>query len=147
MTIELDKRHELQRLFLREGYPQDEAREMAADLPADRLDEWLEKWREHAMQFPERAIVPPGTVDLEDVKSQREQVRFDAEVAEYFEKQDRLSALMAQSFSVAELPLAVLQALLDVLEAGGRRRLPAMADIIRIVESLRKHERVKEEQR
>ena len=70
----------------------------------------------------------------------------EAEEAEYFEKRDRLAALMAQSFSVPEMPTAVLVTLLDVLEAGGVDRLDAMADIIKKVEFLRKvaeHERAK----
>jgi hypothetical protein len=102
--------------------------------------------RENAMRFPERQIVPPGTIDLADLKSQREEAQMEAEEAEYFEKRDRLAALMAQSFSVSEMPTAVLQALLDVLEAGGVDRLVAMADIIKTVEGLRKvyeHERAK----
>ena len=46
--------------------------------------------------------------------------------------------MMAQSFSLSAMPTAVLQALLDVLEANGINRLTAMADIIRNVEFLRK---------
>ena len=58
------KRHELQLLLLREGYTQDEARKMAAEVYTEKLDECLELIREDAMRFPERAIVPgPGTAD------------------------------------------------------------------------------------
>ena len=66
-------------LFLREDYTEDEARKMVA------LDEWLEKMREDAMRFPERQIVPPGTTDLADVKSQHEETLLAAAEAVYFE--------------------------------------------------------------
>jgi len=49
---EAAKRRELQLLFLRCGYRQAEAREMAADLATDKLDEWLDPARESAMSYP-----------------------------------------------------------------------------------------------
>ena len=103
------KRHELQLLLLREGYTQDEARKMAAEVYTEKLDECLERIREDAMRFPERAIVPPGTVDLADLKSQREEAKQDAEEAEYFANRNELAVMMAKSFSLDEMPLAVLR--------------------------------------
>lgn len=135
---EAAKRRELQLLLLREGYTQDEAREGAAEGSAERLDEFLELLRKDAMRFPERQIVPPGTVDLEDVKINREHAIIAEEGAAYCRKQEWLATAMAQSFSVSELPIAALQALLDVLEANGIDRLTAMADLIKDVEVLRK---------
>lgn len=135
---EAAKRRELQLMLLREGYSQDDAREMAAGLVIERLDEQLEKMREHAMRFPERQIVPIGTVDLYDVKSQREQTIGDAEEVEYFENRNRLTALMTQSFSLTEMPTAVLQALIEALEANGVERLDAMTDISKTIDFLRK---------
>lgn len=89
------------------------------------------------MQHPERQIVPPGAIDLADVKSQREQAIV-AEELKYFAERDQLAALMAPLFSVPELPTAMLMALLDVLETGGVDRLDAIADIAKTVEFLRK---------
>jgi hypothetical protein len=133
-----EKRRELQLLLLREGLTQDDARKTATRLPADQLDELLKSLRKDAMRYPERQIVLPGTVDLQDVKTQREEAISDAEDAEYFERQDRLQAAMAQSFSVSDLPTAVLLALLSVLERNGIDRLNAIADIIEKVEYLQK---------
>ena len=136
---ETEKRHELQLLLLREGFTQDDARESAAR--TDRLDEFLEMLRKNAVQFPERPerqILPVGTLDLADVKTKREDAISEAEEAEYYENRDKLATMMAQSFSLPSMPLAVVQALLDVLEANGINRLAAMADIIKTVEGLRK---------
>ena len=55
---EAAKRHELQLVFLREGFTQEEARKSAEYGNADRVDKMLELLREHAMQFPERQIRP-----------------------------------------------------------------------------------------
>ena len=129
---ETEKRRKLQLLFLREDYTEDEARKMVA------LDEWLEKMREDAMRFPERQIVPPGTTDLADVKSQHEETLLAAAEAVYFENQIRLATLMEQSFSLPEMLTAVLQALLDVLETNGVDRLEAMTEISETVDFLRK---------
>ena len=61
----------------------------------------------------------------------------EAEEAKYYEHRDRLAALMVQLFHPSEMPLAVLQALLDALEANGIDRLDAMADIIKTIDRLR----------
>ena len=55
---EAAKRRELQLLLLREGYTQDEAREAATTLEANRLDELIELMRERAAtpsRTPDRA--------------------------------------------------------------------------------------------
>lgn len=77
MTDE-DKRHELQLLLLREGYTQEQARDMATGAGAEWVDGVIERMREDAMRHPERQIVPPGTVDLHDVKSAREDAEMEA---------------------------------------------------------------------
>ena len=43
----------------REGYTQEYARNCSDRVAVDKLDESLEKMREHAMQFPERQISRP----------------------------------------------------------------------------------------
>jgi hypothetical protein len=138
MTSEPEKRRELQLMLLREGFTQDEAREMATGIKTELLDPSLERMRENAMRFPERQIVPPGTIDLADVKSQREAAISEAEEAKYYENQTKLAMEMAQSFSPPEMPTAVLQALLGALETNGIDRLDAIADIIQTIEVLRK---------
>jgi len=109
---------------------------MAAEWAVD--DAMLDAWHERSRHLPERQIVPPGTVDLVDLKTKREEAADEAGEARYYENQVLLSQQMAESFSVPEMPLAVLQALLDVLEAGGIERLSAMDNIIKVVEGLRK---------
>jgi hypothetical protein len=126
---EAAKRRELQMILLREGYGQTEAREMAADLATDKLDEWVNRMRESAMRFPERAILPEGTPDLADIKRAREEALMDAEEEKYFARRDRLCDVMIESFSVPELPTATLMALVDALEAGGINRLDAFTEI------------------
>jgi hypothetical protein len=131
-------RRELQLLLLREGYTQDDARDMATGVSLERVAPAVERMREDAMRFPERQILPPGAVDLADVKSQREDAVMAEEEKQYFLNQDRLAATMAMSFSVDELPTAALQALLDVLEDSGIDRLKAMNLIIERVEVMQK---------
>jgi hypothetical protein len=134
---ETEKRRELQLMLLREGYTQDEARKAAASEPAELLDKWL-VFRKDAMRFPERQIVPIGTLDLADVKSRREEALLEAEEAKYFKNRARLAALMPQSFSLQEITAVVLQALLDVVQANGVDRLAAMTDITKTVDGLRR---------
>src|SRR6476659_5889321 len=94
---EAAKRRELQLILLREGYSQDYAREAAAEWPTAKLDdELVAKMREDAMRFPERAILPEGTPDLADIKSAREEALAEAEEEKYYERRDRLSAVMAE---------------------------------------------------
>ena len=126
---EAAKRRELQLILLREGYSQTEARQMAAELAADKLDEWLNRMRESAMRFPARAILPEGTPDLADIKRTREEALIDAEEAKYYARRDRLGVVMAELFSVHELPTATLVALIEVLEAGGIDRFDTITDI------------------
>jgi hypothetical protein len=136
MMNETEKRREVQLKLLREGFTQDEARNTATNATAEWLDKCLALLGKKAPPLPERQILPPGTLDLADVKSQREEALLEAETAEYYENEDRLAVLMAQSFSLHELPVAVINALLNVLEANGIDRMDAMADIIKTVEFL-----------
>jgi hypothetical protein len=137
---EAAKRHELQLLLLREGYSQDEARMMAANLAADKLDEWVEKRRPYVMNSPERQILPPGAIDLHDLKSQREDALMEAEEAKYMENVTKLGIMMAQSFSLPELPDAVLRALRGVLEINGLTSVDAAAKIFNAAEIMRNYE-------
>ena len=90
------------------------------------------------MQFPEHQIVPPGTIGLADLKTRRKEANDEVEAAEYYAKRDQLGIMMAQSFSLDEMPMAVLQALLDVLEINGIDRLAAIANIEVLVKFQRK---------
>jgi hypothetical protein len=132
ITTELDevaKRRELQLILLREGYSQEDAHQQATGCPVDELDEWIEKMCDHAMHFPERQILPPGTADMVDAKSQRREALNEVELDQYFAKRDRTAELMIQSFSAYEMPTAVLQALIDALEEVGVDRQDAVAKI------------------
>jgi hypothetical protein len=140
---ETAKRRELQLMLLREGYSQDEARETAAH--TDRLDDWLKLMRKN-VTGPERQIVPPGTVDLIDLKRQRENAIAEAEEEKYYERRDRLATTMAELFHPSDLPIAALMAMLEVIEANGVDRLEALADIIKHVQFLRDVTAQKQEQ-
>ena len=135
---EAAKRREIQMILLREGYTQTEAREMAAELATDKLDEYLNLTRESAARFPERAILPEGTPDLADIKRDREWALEEVEEEKYYARRDRLCDVMAELFSVPELPTATLMALVDALEAGGIARLDAFTEIEKELAFLRK---------
>lgn len=140
MTDETEKRREFQLLLLREGWTQEMARDIATDVNVkiEEIDKAIERMREHAMRFAERQIVPPGTVDLADMKTKRQETIDEAEAARYHANRDRLGILMAELFSLDEMPMAVLQALLDVLEGNGVDRLEAISEIALRLEVLRK---------
>ena len=109
----------------------------ATGWPVDKLDKSLEKMREHAMQFPERQISRP-VPSIWHLKTKRQETIDEAELMENFARRDALGVMMAQSFSLDEMPTAVLHALLNVLETNGIDRLAAIANIAVIVEFLRK---------
>jgi hypothetical protein len=133
---EAAQRRELQLLLLREGFTQDEAREAnRRKLGAGCPDGGRHARARHAVpRAPDR---PSRRSRSADVKSEREDAVMAEEEKEYFLNQGRLATMMAQSFSASELPTAVVQALLDVLEDNGIDRLEAMDDIIKRVEVMR----------
>ena len=112
---------------------------MATDLFTERLDEWLEKMRGHAMRHPARQIVPPGTIDLEGVKSQRKESHQRGGRGGILRKSSHSWVCRWRSRSACpQCRPPCLQALLDVLEANGIDGLDAMMDIIKTIEFLRK---------
>jgi hypothetical protein len=139
MDNETELRRELQLVLLREGFTQDYAREAAADwvITPETIAK-MEQMREDAKRFPARQILPPGTIDIADIKSQNEEALCEIEEQKYYANQAKLSVLMAESFSLPEMSVAVLQTLLFVLEEGGIERMAAIAEIIKTVEFLQK---------
>ena len=139
MDNETELRRELQLVLLREGFTQEYAREAAAEwvITPETIAK-MEEMREDAKRFPERQILPPGTLDIADIKTRNDEALCEIEEQKYIENQAKLAMLMTQSFSLPEMSVAVLQTLLSVLEESGIERLTAMQDIIKTVEFLQK---------
>jgi hypothetical protein len=133
MTDETEKRRQLQLTLLREGYTQDNAREAAAKWPLAGLDEeWVQKMHEDAKRFPERQILPPGSIDLADVKSQREDAEMEAEEQVYYAKRDKLAEQILESFSTCNMCTPTLLALSIALqESKGISLLESLEEIIK----------------
>jgi hypothetical protein len=132
---ETEKRRQIQLAFLRLGWTQNEARRAAEDMDfplTEKGEEVFERMCKEAEHCPQRQIQAPGSIDLYDVKSQREEDEWEAECEVELAKTYELHAFITRLFPDNDMIAPVLRALCFSLQERGLSVLDSLAKIAEI---------------